>query len=109
MTPLAPALEAVREAWQTAGRATAPHLSTSMWFALGEDAEQTVKGYVAAYLDVFGSEIGELAASVQRGYDAGVMREAVDAATAAGCDELFLVPTSTDVRQVDLAVEALGL
>jgi alkanesulfonate monooxygenase SsuD/methylene tetrahydromethanopterin reductase-like flavin-dependent oxidoreductase (luciferase family) len=109
MTPLPAALDAVRAAWREAGRTTAPHLSTSMWFALGDGAESTLKAYVRSYLNVFGEAVGEMAAAAQRGYDAGVLRDAVAAAAAAGCDELFLVPTSSDPRLIDAAVEALNL
>lgn len=109
MTPLAGALEAVRAAWRDAGRSTPPHLSTSMWFALGDNAEHTLKDYVRAYLNVFGDAIGDMAASAQRGYDAGVLRDAVAAAAATGCDELFLVPTSSDLGLIDKVVAALNL
>jgi alkanesulfonate monooxygenase SsuD/methylene tetrahydromethanopterin reductase-like flavin-dependent oxidoreductase (luciferase family) len=109
MAPLGAALDAVRNAWQAAGRDAAPHLSTSLWFALGEGAESTLRSYVRDYLAVFGEEIAEFVASTQRGHDPGVLREAVQAAAAAGCDELFLVPTATDVRQVELVIDALGL
>jgi alkanesulfonate monooxygenase SsuD/methylene tetrahydromethanopterin reductase-like flavin-dependent oxidoreductase (luciferase family) len=109
MTTLAGALDAARAAWRDAGRTTSPHLSTSMWFALGDDAESTLKGYVRSYLNVFGEAVGDMAAAAQRGYDAGALRDAVATAAATGCDELFLVPTSSDLRLVDEAVAALDL
>jgi hypothetical protein len=37
------------------------------------------------------------------------LREAVDAAHDAGCDELFLVPTSADPAELDRTREALGI
>ena len=37
------------------------------------------------------------------------LREAVDAAWAAGCDELFLVPTTTDPDELPRTRDALGL
>jgi alkanesulfonate monooxygenase SsuD/methylene tetrahydromethanopterin reductase-like flavin-dependent oxidoreductase (luciferase family) len=109
MAALPAALDAVRVAWREAGRTTPPHLSTSMWFALGDGAEATLKNYVRSYLNVFGDAVGEMAAAAQRGYDPGVLRDAVDAAAATGCDELFLVPTSSDPRLIDAAVVALNL
>lgn len=109
MQGLSAALDAVRAAWQDAGRTTKPHLSTSIWFALGDDAESTVKNYARRYLNVFGAAVGDMAADAQRGYDPGALRDAVDAAAQAGCDELFLVPTSTDVRQIDEAIQTLDL
>jgi alkanesulfonate monooxygenase SsuD/methylene tetrahydromethanopterin reductase-like flavin-dependent oxidoreductase (luciferase family) len=109
MSPLAPALDAVRQAWKDADRTTEPHLSTSLWFALGDGAEETLKAYVTSYLSVFGAGVGEYAAGMQRGHDPGVLREAVAAASAAGCDELFLVPVSTDRRILDDVVRELDL
>lgn len=109
MAPLAGALDAVRAAWRDAGRTTAPHLSTSLWFALGDGAENTLRSYVRSYLNVFGEAVGDMAAATQRGYDAGLLRDAVDAAATAGCDELFLVPTSSDPRLIDEVVAALRL
>jgi alkanesulfonate monooxygenase SsuD/methylene tetrahydromethanopterin reductase-like flavin-dependent oxidoreductase (luciferase family) len=108
MRPLGPALEAVLDAWRVAGRQSAPHLSTSLWFALGDGAEAALREYVRDYLAVFGPEIGAMAADAQRGFDPGVLRDAVAAAAAAGCDELFLVPTGTDIGLVDRVVQALG-
>jgi alkanesulfonate monooxygenase SsuD/methylene tetrahydromethanopterin reductase-like flavin-dependent oxidoreductase (luciferase family) len=109
MTALPGALDAARQAWADAGRTSPPHLSTSLWFALGDGAEQTLRTYVRNYLTVFGADIGELAAGMQRGHDPAVVRDAIAAAAAAGCDELFLVPTSTDVRLVDQIIAVLGL
>jgi hypothetical protein len=37
------------------------------------------------------------------------LRAAIDGAAAAGCDEMFLVPTTTDVTELDRTREALGL
>jgi alkanesulfonate monooxygenase SsuD/methylene tetrahydromethanopterin reductase-like flavin-dependent oxidoreductase (luciferase family) len=109
MASLAGALDTVREAWRAAGRDSAPHLSTSLWFNVGDGAEMALRAYVHDYMAVFGDDIAELVAAAQRGHDPDVLRAAVAAAAAAGCDELFLVPTSTDVRQVDLVIDALGL
>jgi len=109
MTPLAPALDAVRQAWRSAGRDAQPHLSTSLWFALGDDAESTVRTYVKDYLGVFGPEIAAMAAAAQRGFDPGILRDAVTVADEAGCDELFLVPTSDDVGLIERVAGVLDL
>ncbi len=109
MATLPAALDAVRAAWRAAGRTEDPHLSTSLWFALGPDAERTVREYARRYMTVFGERVAEATAAAQRGFDPGALREAVAAAEAAGCHELFLVPTTTDVAEVDRVVTALHL
>ena len=37
------------------------------------------------------------------------LREAMDAAREVGCDEFFLVPTTTDPAELDRTREALGI
>ena len=37
------------------------------------------------------------------------LRENMAAAEAAGCDEMFLVPTTTDVTELDRTRDALGI
>ena len=50
-----------------------------------------------------------MASSGERATRRGRSRDAVDALGAAGCDELFLVPTTTDVAELDRTREALGI
>lgn len=52
------AFDVVETAWKDAGRAEKPHLSTSLWYALGDDAEERLRRYAYDYLKIFGEEIG---------------------------------------------------
>jgi len=105
---LAGAAERVRAAWADAGRTEAPYLMTSWWFALGDDAATRLRGYATDYLGVFGPELaGALAESCTAAGDDAV-RRAVDAARAAGYDEIQLVPTTRDLGELDRLAAALG-
>ncbi|MYV97234.1 LLM class flavin-dependent oxidoreductase [Streptomyces sp. SID3343] len=99
----------VRTAWREAGRTDAPHLSTSLWYALGDDAEARLRGYAFDYLRVFGDQIGEAVAENVSAYTPKALRHAVDTVRAAGFDELFLVPTTADPDELARTREALGL
>jgi alkanesulfonate monooxygenase SsuD/methylene tetrahydromethanopterin reductase-like flavin-dependent oxidoreductase (luciferase family) len=105
---MASAFEQIRIAWRDAGRADPPHLSSSIWYALGDDPERQLRGYAFEYLRIFGDAIGEGAASMVSCFGADALRRAVDNARDAGADEFFLVPTSADPAELDRTRDALG-
>jgi alkanesulfonate monooxygenase SsuD/methylene tetrahydromethanopterin reductase-like flavin-dependent oxidoreductase (luciferase family) len=97
----------VVDAWQAAGRSDAPHLSTSIWYALGDDAESRLRSYAYDYLKIFGEDAGRYGASNVACFTTDALRRAVDQIRAAGADELFLVPTTTDPAELDRTLAAL--
>lgn len=99
---------AVRHAWTAAGRAERPWLATSSWFALGDDAPARLTAYARNYLSTFGEEAATAMASLCRLHDPAALREALAAIAEAGADELILVPTTDDVRELDRLEAALG-
>jgi alkanesulfonate monooxygenase SsuD/methylene tetrahydromethanopterin reductase-like flavin-dependent oxidoreductase (luciferase family) len=98
----------IRDAWRDAGRADPPHVSSSIWYALGPDAEQQLHSYAYDYLKIFGDEIGKGAASMATCFGADALWQAVANARDAGADEFFLVPTTADPAELDRTVEVLG-
>lgn len=98
---LAAAADRTRAAWDAAGRSEAPVVMTSWWVALGPDPLPQLQAYARHYLGVFGDDLaGALARScTAAGPDA--VRASVEAAAAAGYDEIQLVPTVTDLAQLD--------
>ncbi len=110
---LAGNIERVRAAWKDAGRSDSPHLSASLWYALGDTggvpAQQRLHDYAYRYLEIFGSEIATMMADAATVSTPEALRAAVEAASNAGCDELFLVPTTTDVTELDRSRDALGI
>jgi alkanesulfonate monooxygenase SsuD/methylene tetrahydromethanopterin reductase-like flavin-dependent oxidoreductase (luciferase family) len=94
-------------AWAAAGRAERPWLSTSTWFALGDGAESRLGDYAFRYLESFGETAARAMAGLCRLSDAGALRDAIEALTATGADELVLVPTTLDVAELDRLVAAM--
>lgn len=103
------AFDAIKAAWRAAGRDDAPHLSTSIWYALGPDAEDRLRQYAYDYLKIFGEEAGQYGAQSVACFTPDALRRAVDSIRAAGANELFLVPTTADPAELDRTRDALGI
>jgi alkanesulfonate monooxygenase SsuD/methylene tetrahydromethanopterin reductase-like flavin-dependent oxidoreductase (luciferase family) len=86
----------VRAAWTAAGRTDAPRISTSFFYSVAPDAEQALRDYAFRYLAIFGHEAAEMMASMTTAAGFDAVAEALDRLEAAGCDEVYLVPTTTD-------------
>jgi hypothetical protein len=99
----------VESAWKDAGRTEKPHLSTSIWYALGDGAEDRLRRYAYDYLRIFGEEAGQYGAQAVACFTPEALRRAVDSIRAAGADELFLVPTTVDPAELDRTREALDI
>ena len=106
---LAVSFERVRAAWRDAGRTTAPHLSASLWYALGDDAEVRLRDYAYEYLRIFDEGFARSAADDLQMNTPHELKDAVETCAELGCDELFLVPTTTDLTELDRTRDALGI
>lgn len=106
---VAPAYERIRTAWRDVGRDDRPHISASLWYALGDDAADRLSGYCYDYMRVFGDDLARHLAKSVTCHNAAALREAVKVLDELGCDELFLVPTTTDVTELDRTRDALGI
>jgi alkanesulfonate monooxygenase SsuD/methylene tetrahydromethanopterin reductase-like flavin-dependent oxidoreductase (luciferase family) len=103
------AFDVIESAWKAEGRTEKPHLSTSIWYALGDGAEDRLRRYAYDYLRIFGEEAGKFGAQAVACYTPDALRQAVDSIRAAGADELFLVPTTPDPAELDRTRDALGI
>jgi alkanesulfonate monooxygenase SsuD/methylene tetrahydromethanopterin reductase-like flavin-dependent oxidoreductase (luciferase family) len=106
---MAAAFTQIRDAWDAAGRSDAPHLSSSIWYALGADAEARLRKYAYEYMRVMGEEIGQWASTAVTACTPDALRRAVDNAREAGADEYFLVPTTADPAELARTRDALGI
>lgn len=95
-------------AWKAAGRQDVPRFSASLWYALGPHAEQQLSTYIFDYMEIFGASFARQFAASATTNSPQRLSEAVDAAREAGCDELFLVPTSADPVELHRTRDALG-
>ena len=104
--------DVARHAWAEAGRAK-PHLATSFWFALGsvDEARRQVHRHLHRYMNWIPVEYIDAMAPTT-GF-AGTEDDLVTVLRdfeAAGADEIQLIPTSSDLEQVQRAgdlVEAM--
>jgi alkanesulfonate monooxygenase SsuD/methylene tetrahydromethanopterin reductase-like flavin-dependent oxidoreductase (luciferase family) len=94
-------------AWSAAGRQETPTFSTSLWYGLGPQAKEQLGQYVFEYMKIFGETFARQFVSSANVHSPQALREAVDNAQAAGCDELFLVPTSADPDELRRTQDAL--
>jgi alkanesulfonate monooxygenase SsuD/methylene tetrahydromethanopterin reductase-like flavin-dependent oxidoreductase (luciferase family) len=106
---MAAAFTQIRDAWSEAGRADAPHLSSSIWYALGDDAEARLRDYTHSYMKILGEEVGRWAANEVTCFTPDALRCAVDNARDAGADEFFLVPTTSDPDELARTRDALEI
>ena len=92
----AAAFAGVRAAWADAGRTEAPRLSTSFWYSLDADAATVLHDYAYRYLEVFGADAAEMMATMTTAAGLDAVADGLARLEAAGCDEVYLVPTTTD-------------
>ena len=99
----------IREAWAAEGRTDAPHISASLWYALGDGAQERLHDYGYSYMKIFGEEVGTMMASMLTTSTPESLTTAVATLESLGCDELFLVPTTADVTELARTRDALGI
>jgi len=103
------AFDRIRSAWAEAGSTDAPHISASLWYALGDGAADRLSGYCFDYMRIFDEGFARTLADGLSCHTAEALRTAVDTCADLGCDELFLVPTTVDVTELSRTRDALGI
>jgi alkanesulfonate monooxygenase SsuD/methylene tetrahydromethanopterin reductase-like flavin-dependent oxidoreductase (luciferase family) len=103
------AFSRIRDIWAAEGRSDAPHISASLWYALGDGAQERLYDYGYSYMKIFGEEVGTMMASMLATSTPESLRNAITTLESLGCDELFLVPTTADVNELDRTRDALGI
>ena len=94
-------------AWDSAGRDAAPYRMGGFWYTLADDGQRKLYDYVYEYLAIAGPEIATMMAeSVHRSHADAVL-EALDNAEAAGCEELFMVPATAELAEIERLVALL--
>jgi alkanesulfonate monooxygenase SsuD/methylene tetrahydromethanopterin reductase-like flavin-dependent oxidoreductase (luciferase family) len=105
----AEAFDRIRAAWAAEGRSDSPHISASLWYALGPDADSRLHDYGYSYMKIFGEELAEVMAGMLATSTPEALRQAIRTLEDLGCDELFLVPSTADVTELDRTRDALGI
>ena len=89
------------QAWEAAGRSEAPYRMGGFWYTLADDGQQKLYDYVYEYLAIAGPEIATMMAESVHRSSADTVREALDNAEAAGCEELFMVPATAELAELE--------
>lgn len=94
-------------AWERNQRNTRPYRLGGFWYTLAEDGQQKLYDYVYDYLAIAGPEIATMMAKSVNRSSPDAVREALDNAEAAGCEELFMVPVTAELAEVERLVEII--
>ncbi|CAH0990067.1 Pyrimidine monooxygenase RutA [Sinobacterium norvegicum] len=87
--------------WQQAGRQQSPYFAGGFWFSLVPGSEQILQNYVYHYLLTFGEEQAKQTAQSMTRHSNEAVAIAVEALAEVGCDELFMVPASAEVAELE--------
>jgi alkanesulfonate monooxygenase SsuD/methylene tetrahydromethanopterin reductase-like flavin-dependent oxidoreductase (luciferase family) len=100
--------ELARSAWKERGRDSEPRLVTSFWFALGARARDQLDDYLHRYLNFMGADATRKLAPTVTTTSASALVDAARMVRDLGCDELILVPTTSDPQEVERVADLLG-
>lgn len=95
-------------AWERAGRGQTPYRMGGFWYTLADNGQQRLYDYVYEYLAIAGPEIATMMAESVHRSSADTVRAALDNAEAAGCEELFMVPATADLAEIERLSELLA-
>jgi len=106
-----PAIDTVfdqaRRAWQEAGR-TRPRLTTSFWFAVGEEPRAQIRRHLHHYMNWIPREfVDTFAATAGFAGTVAELKDQLRRIEDLGADEVQLVPTSADLAQLERIAAAL--
>jgi alkanesulfonate monooxygenase SsuD/methylene tetrahydromethanopterin reductase-like flavin-dependent oxidoreductase (luciferase family) len=96
------------QAWSQAGRSEQPQNAALAYFSLGDRAEEDAQAYLTDYYAWLGEDTANFIAG-SAAKDTETVQQYLAAFEGAGCQELFLFPSSSDPAQVDLLADAAGL
>ena len=95
-------------AWERAERDRKPYRMGGFWYTLTDNGQQKLYDYVYEYLAIAGPEIATMMAESVHRSSADAVLAALDNAEAAGCEELFMVPATADLAEVERLGELLA-
>ena len=96
------------ETWAAAGRPP-PRKVSGCFAVLGvEDPGPTLRAFAERYLAIFGEELATALAADTWVSSPDALRQVLDDADAAGCDELILVPGTVERACLDAIAEVVA-
>ena len=98
---LATAFSLMEEAFEKNERSQKPYRLGGFWCTLADSGQQKLFDYVFEYLSIAGQEIAQMMAeSVSRSSEQAIL-DALDNAESAECDEVFLVPATAEIQEIE--------
>jgi alkanesulfonate monooxygenase SsuD/methylene tetrahydromethanopterin reductase-like flavin-dependent oxidoreductase (luciferase family) len=96
-------------AWQAVKRDKAPRRIGGFWYSLAtRDPLQKLQSYVYDYVSYFGDAPARAMSSMMDRATPDAVRASLDDLEAAGCDEVFLVPATAELAEVERAAEIVA-
>ncbi len=105
---LARAFAMADAAWERSQRRDKPYRLGGCWYTLAEDGQRKLYDYIYNYMAIEGHEIATMMAQTVHRSSPDAVREALDNAESAGCEEFFLVPATAEMAEVDTLAEILA-
>lgn len=100
--------DAADQAWKDSGRETEPYKMGGFWYSMADNGEQQLKDYVFDYLKIMGEDQARTTANSMTRFTPEAIMDALDATEAAGAEEVFLVPATADIKEVDRIASLLA-
>ncbi len=101
-------LELADRSWAETGRDEAPRRLAGFWYSLAPDGQRRLQEYVYEYIKVLGEP---LARAMAKGVDRSTpdsVRKSLDAMEELDCEEVFLVPATAELAEVERAAELVA-
>jgi len=96
-------------AWQAAKRSKVPRRIGGFWYSLAaKDPLAKLQAYVYDYVSYFGEAPARGMAKAMDRATPDAVRQSLDDLEAAGCDEVFLVPATAELAEVERAAEVVA-
>ena len=96
------------QAWERANREQAPYRLGGFWYTLADEGQRKLYDYVYEYLAIAGPEIATMMAESVHRNSADAVLHALDNAEAAGCEELFMVPATAELAEIERLLDLLA-
>ncbi len=88
-------------AWSERGREEKPCFVAGFWFSLARDAQSRLKNYVYSYVRNFGDDLARQVAEAMTRHTPDAVTRCLVELDELGVDEIFLVPATADLREID--------
>ena len=101
-------LDLADASWREAGREDPPRRVAGFWCCLAPDGATRLSEYVYEYVKILGEPLAVAMAKQMDRATPDAVRESLDAMEELDCEEVFLVPATADLAEVERAAEVIA-